>query len=145
MITSKRIINISEEWIKSVTTYGDKKCEVYENPGSNDVKELYQLGKLVRYIANAKSQTVFVWSAEFAIHNTIRQSLNLGKSGPDSYKTSPFVIEDFGQISGNRIISVIRDYEGTFWKLEGGMKNLLDWEKTSLLSSEIVKLKLQIN
>jgi hypothetical protein len=145
MITSNQIITLSEEWVKSVITPGDEKCDVYENPGSTDIKELYQLGNnLIRYVADAKSQRVYVWSAMLALHDTVRVSLGLGHSGPNAYKDTPYVIEGFGQISGSKIVTVFRKHEGTLYHREEALQALLDWERFIPLDPDNVKEKLRL-
>jgi len=141
VITSKYIIDISEEWSKSAHTPGGGVCDIYENPGSSDVKELYQnikgSDKLVRYITDARVSKVYVWNASLNIHDSVRREYGLGDSGQPL--RTPYVIEGFGKISGSRIVSVSRDLEGTIAKLKSGLKFLLDWEISKRLDPDVVK------
>jgi hypothetical protein len=142
-MNAKQIIKLLEEWSKSIPGINKKeKVNIYENPGSTDVKELYpttKKEKLVRYIADAKEKKVYVWSALLAMHTTVRKEIGLGDSGPDSRIKYPSVIEGFGLLSGGRIVSVSMSNEGDMWLLESNMKKLLEWEKTTSLSKITVK------
>lgn len=77
MITSKQIINISEEWLKSVKV-GSGLVNVYEDPTSSDYAQIYKDSKrrLVRFIASNIDKKVYVWDGYLAIHNEI-----IGKIG----------------------------------------------------------------
>lgn len=87
MIMSNQIIRLLEEWVMSVKV-GSRICNFYVNPNSSDLKELFQSVKLsnsgyqVRYIADAKTQKVYVWDSYLLDHFKACQALHLG----DFYK-----------------------------------------------------------
>lgn len=80
MITSKQIIKISEDWLKSVVSdYSSLPTDIYCNPGSSDIKELYQKSSKheVRFLVDGKTKNVYVWNAETALHQTVAKKLGL--------------------------------------------------------------------
>jgi hypothetical protein len=80
MITSKQITQISEEWLASVVSdYSSLPTDIYKNPGSSDIKELYKKSSRheVRFIADSKTNIVYVWNADTALHQTVAKKLGL--------------------------------------------------------------------
>lgn len=83
MITSNQIIKLSEDWVTSIKV-GNWSCDIYVNPSSSDLKELFQSLKIshndykVRYIADAKKQKVYVWNGYLLDHFKACQALRLG-------------------------------------------------------------------
>lgn len=68
MITSKYIINLSEEYFTSKSINGDA-VVLYVNPTAEDFTELYKDGvREIRWIADAKNKKVYVFDARLAIH-----------------------------------------------------------------------------
>lgn len=104
MISANQIIWLSEEWFKNVPYHGTKTVPVYINPDSGDCKELYQSCKnngnnsfLVRFIADAKQQKVWVWDGIVTIHGPILNSFN--------YQfTDNWVMTGYGRLKGSIII-----------------------------------------
>ena len=96
MITSKQIIKLAEDWIKSGSAWGQP-LEVYVNPTSSDFAKMNKdarnsvdlLGKPsprdlkeIRFIADPKSQKVYVADAEWANHPDISRIVGIPR---DSY------------------------------------------------------------
>jgi hypothetical protein len=75
MITSKQIINLSEDWLKRVRGFKNTLVDIYDNPGSSDItnltKSMVETGntkKSIRFIADATKKTVYVWDAMLSSH-----------------------------------------------------------------------------
>ena len=105
MIVAKEIITLCEEWSKSTAIGGDQ-VDIYENPGSSDIKKLFKVvrnfEKEVRFIANAKTQIVYVWGAMLATHSDLLPILNLG-SYVDLFK-KPWLLLGYGNIENGKIV-----------------------------------------
>jgi hypothetical protein len=105
VITSKQIINISEEWFKSITGYGSVSIPMYVNPDSTDIKELYKSFKtsdrLVRFIADAKGPKVYVWDGTQAIH--LQGLKTLGLNYNDVF-SSPSMLMGYARIKSGKIV-----------------------------------------
>lgn len=107
MITSRYIINLSENWSTSFSKNGTNTINVFVNPGSSDVLELVKgaRGKdiPIRYVADAMSpQKVYVWDASAVIHYDAVPYINSSydRSGSDSY-----IIFGYGYTRSGKIIS----------------------------------------
>lgn len=78
MITSSQILKLYEDWEKTIS-YGNKPINIFVNPTSSDLikltKSISDSPKEVRFIADAKTQKVYVWDASLAIHNNVRPQL----------------------------------------------------------------------
>jgi hypothetical protein len=128
MITSKKILKISEEWFRSVKN-GNITANVYINPGSSDITELYKSAALanrpgnppVRFIADSKTQKVYVWDAYYAYHDDVAKIL--GFSRPNEYLDEPpFVYDGYGKISQGKLIG--NDEHGTTSNLDSLLGSL---------------------
>jgi hypothetical protein len=83
MITSKQILSYLEDY----STIGKVRgiaFAIYENPTKADFLSLQKEAKdqnkkveNIRYIANAKTKTIYVFNAEFAIHKEAKDILGL--------------------------------------------------------------------
>lgn len=109
MITSNQILQISEDYIDSVVSdYSSLPTDIYCNPGSTDMKELYQKSSRheVRFIADGKTSKVYVWNADTALHQTVAKKLGLlSKLGYDKPWTdsSVDILIGSGLVSGGSI------------------------------------------
>jgi hypothetical protein len=111
MITSKRIIQLVEEWFRDVKN-GNISASVYVNPGSSDIRELYKRAELanragfpaIRFIADSRSpQKVYVWDAYYAYHDDV--SKVLGFSRPNEHLDEPpFVYDGYGKIVSGKLV-----------------------------------------
>lgn len=81
MITSKQIIQLSEDYDKLISIRGQK-IPLYSNPTSSDLLELNKSiknsDKFIRFIADAKARKVYIWDGTLAIHSDVVTSLGLG-------------------------------------------------------------------
>jgi hypothetical protein len=107
LITSRQIIQISEEWAKSPKIFG-KPVNIYVNPGSSDIKDMYKLmtnssNKEIRFFADAKAQKVFVADAMLIQHQDIEKAMGY-KPIDYGYDVPEYYIEGMGHIGGGRII-----------------------------------------
>jgi hypothetical protein len=106
VITSKQIINISEEWDRTVKN-GSLTADVYLNPTSTDLKEIYKKmasnnpKKEIRFIADAKDKKVYVWDASLAPHSYVSHSLGFDTS--KWLDEPPFVFDGFGYLKNGYI------------------------------------------
>ena len=118
VITSKEIIRLSEIWIPSKGI----KTDVFENPDSSDIKELYKNikddDKFIRFYADAKTQKVYAWSGHDAIHVDILK-LNGFYGSYQVALDNPSLLIGYGKIRGGRI--VLYDQESSIRKISGSI------------------------
>lgn len=73
MITSSFISSKCEDWLASIKIR-NAICDIFVNPGSQDLKDLFQslkmsrAGESVRYVVDAKARKVYVWDAYLLSH-----------------------------------------------------------------------------
>jgi hypothetical protein len=113
MITSKQIITLSEEWETSFT-YGNHLIDIFVNPTSSDIKELFSKldvkinpKKEIRFIANAKTKKVYIWDASLVHHAEVSHKLGFSHPGEyDGLITSepPYIFDGFGYLSSGKIV-----------------------------------------
>jgi hypothetical protein len=105
LITSRDILNLSENWITSFSKNGSN-VNIFVNPGSSDILELVkgtrEKDTPIRYVADAKIKKVYVWNAYAAIHYDVAPYINpsYDRSGNDSH-----VIFGYGYTLGGKITS----------------------------------------
>ena len=104
MITSKQIIHLSERFLTHHTS-GWSSVDIFENPDSSDIKELYQSDKnshQVRFLADKNEKKVWVWNANSALHGEIARVTGAF----DSFnKIVPVgIFSGYGYIRGGKII-----------------------------------------
>lgn len=81
MITSNQIIKLSEDWFKSVRGYKNESVSIFVNPDSSDLKELAmsvkesRFNNLIRFVADAKNQKVYVADGGLLIHGNITSGM----------------------------------------------------------------------
>lgn len=104
MITSRQILSLSEDYFDSKNVNGQL-VTIFENPSASEFRELERDsrksggGNVLRCIADAKTQKVYVWDAYNARHVDIRTSvLHL----PASYDQSPNTIDAYVEVSGGK-------------------------------------------
>ena len=101
LITSKQIINQIEQYSDSKNVKGQL-VTIYENPTLDEFKDLERSsrqsggGNVLRCIANAKTQTVYVWDAYNARHVDIRSLLHF----PTDFESTPYIIDAYLDVSG---------------------------------------------
>jgi hypothetical protein len=60
---------INEEYLMRLTTvYGKNSYEVFINPSAKEMRELDTTSLGVRFLADSRDKTVYVWDADKAIH-----------------------------------------------------------------------------
>ena len=75
MITSKHILEV---FSKTLDVIGGS-ADVFVNPTSSDYAEIYKESKYhwIKFFADNKAKTVYVWNADKGIHREIAYKLNL--------------------------------------------------------------------
>jgi hypothetical protein len=127
LITSKQIINLSEEWFKSIKGAENKQVPVYVNPDSSDLKELNQSVKsskfhnLIRFIANAKQQKVYVIDGYLAIHGDFAQVA--GYINRQEAMDSPSAFLGYGILTSGKIKFETSPEDSNF-KISSTLKSL---------------------
>lgn len=150
MITSKQILNFSEEWILNV--YG---VPAYKNPTSSDFLELHKLGVTeLRFICDLRNRNVYVCDALKVIHLQMMTALHLP---PDMAK--PLLL-GVAKLQGNKAVMVNSDQlENQLRKLQKGdysygiqhgilliIKQNWKWcEKYISVSDYLAKIKLSVD
>ena len=81
MITSKHILEVFSKTVDVIGGYTD----VFENPSSSDYAEIYKESKYhwIKFFADNKTKTVYVWNADKGIHREIVTKLNLASRMKD--------------------------------------------------------------
>lgn len=109
MVTSKYILNIIEQWDRLLKTGSSISTNIYSNPDKSDLKEInsnFQLSlnsqKEIRFIADARSQKVYVWDSSLAVHADVSKSLGFGRAGAMSEPY--YVFDGFGNLFSGKII-----------------------------------------
>lgn len=139
MITSKQIIGIFEEWFKDIPSpFGRSKTPVsiFVNPTSSDIGKLNKSFKEsgnrlneVRFIADAKSQKVYVFDSNLAIHDQVLPSLGL------KYKDSNIILGD-GKLFNGKIMFLDENLVGH------SVESVLKYGKRpQVVKEEVVYLK----
>ena len=99
MITSKQILR--EIWSSSPIISGHQ-VDVFENPSSSDIKELFMsikgTEKQVRFFADFNKQKVFVWDAFIALHKEVLKTTRCYT------ETKPTIMMGFGIVGGGKIV-----------------------------------------
>jgi hypothetical protein len=112
MITSKQILNISDEYFGAKNVAGSYTI-IYDNPTTSDLKELNQninpsnFQKTVRFIADYNTKKVYIWDAFNAHHMQMRPVL--GYNSDSLYDNA--LIDGYANLSGNKLPI---DYWGDF-------------------------------
>lgn len=133
MITSAKILNriksimsLHEDWFKSGKgTYGSD-FTIYVNPTSSDYKELSKAGvKFVRFVADSKSQKVYVVDDKTLLHYDLEKFAHVDPSG--------IVLEGYAALYNGKIVMSHSD--------SLRIENLYDpYELTGYYQTWIVKL-----
>lgn len=79
MITSKQITNVSERFLTRHTS-GWSSVDIFENPDSSDIKELYKAdvnSHQVRFLADKANKKVYVWNINSALHGEVARVTGL--------------------------------------------------------------------
>ena len=103
MITSNQIIQISERLLTRHTS-GWSSVDIFENPDSSDIKELYQSDKShqVRFLADKDKKKVWVWSINHALHGEVSRVTGVYNS---FNKIVPVgIFSGYGYIQGGKTV-----------------------------------------
>lgn len=108
MITSKQIQKLFEDYSKMGNVRG-LPVTIYNNPTKSDFlalqKEAKELNKKVdniRYIADAKTKTIYVFNAEFAIHKEVKGILNL----PIDPLKAPYILNGEATLRSGTLVPI---------------------------------------
>ena len=85
MITSKQIIQISEQWIKTdISDFTDREFDIFINPTSSDFLDMIKTAKEgqrsfngIRFVADNKSKKVYAADASITTHYDIEKAMGL--------------------------------------------------------------------
>ena len=124
MITSKEIINISEEYLKESKNLQGIPIEIYINPTYQDFIDLSKsISKekrnlnTVRFIADNRSpQKVYMADAYHVCHDDIRKMIGLSLD----YKNTPELFDGIARIVNNKVETVGWDKYDPFVKTAAG-------------------------
>jgi hypothetical protein len=78
MITASYILETYKSSFTSVVT--KKYVEIFSNPTP---RELHDLGEEIRFTADVVTKTIYVWNANFAIHDEVNKRLGYGDNWID--------------------------------------------------------------
>ena len=132
MITSKRIIEISEEYNTRKNISG-KDVVVYKNPTVDDLKEIQKLSVLqdmpeVRFVINRNDKGVYIWDSYLANHDQVYGVLHLDWFHRD---TDLNILFGHAYIKGNRLVPSSSDLRGIFYYVIGWIYSKKDVEQNS--------------
>lgn len=136
MITSKQIITLSEEYVKTVKSYSNS-FPVFENPSAKEIAEACKQSKAqwgtsnIRFFADNNSKKVYIWDAYYSIHIGVARSLDFSDRcinhdptlffGSAKVDSGRAIIEDSDEIRAEQVNLAgshqdIRDKGGLFFK-----------------------------
>jgi hypothetical protein len=113
LITSKQIINLSEEWVQHITTrwgVGD----IYRNPSSSDYRELYShyTSHAVRFMAYYPSKECYVWDINLEIHYNVAKLVGLSTQFNASYNFN--LLSGYASLQGGKFFMTGIDVSDIF-------------------------------
>ena len=119
MITSKQIINLSDEFVSDVKGYPGTYTGVFVNPTSTDFKELFKNVKSssVRFIADNNNKKVYVWDSDLAVHNRMADELDIYNRYYKQTDMSDIFLSGVGNLSGGKIVIRDSDIIGSYLKV----------------------------
>ena len=132
MITSKQIIEISEEYNTRKNISG-KDVVVYKNPTVDDLKEIQKLSVLqdmpeVRFVINRNDKGVYIWDSYLANHDQVYGVLHLDWFHRD---TDLNILFGHAYIKGNRLVPSSSDLRGMFYYVISWIYSKKDFEQNS--------------
>jgi hypothetical protein len=105
MITSRQIINISDELAKSIKGRNDSYLEIFVNPTGSELSSIFKTTKSnpkeVRYIIDTKNSKIYVWDAYAAVHEVVANMLGLSNM--------PYLILGYARFEGNSRLKLSDD------------------------------------
>lgn len=115
MISSRKILSLTEKWIKSFNAAPRGLADIYENPSKSDYSELFinankdrvrkSTFAVIRFFADDKSKTVYVWDGEKAIHAEIARTIGLN----DRLDSDPSILSGIATLSSGKAKMVQSD------------------------------------
>ena len=110
MITSKQIISISEDWFNR-GDWASKDTDIYINPTSSDYRELNKNKiKILRFIIDQPTKTVYVANAWNSVHGEIVDNINNSGISNRFYKLAPTQLAGISTMSGGKSIMSSSDF-----------------------------------
>lgn len=109
MITSREILSLCEKWHLLIPSpfKGENAIDIYSNPSTSDLVELRkQTIYDVRFIADGKSKTLYIWNGEAILHSQAAKHLGLSNriAGiPDN------ILLGTASISGGKLVARYSD------------------------------------
>lgn len=138
MITSKQIIQLSEDWFKSIKTSMEV-VDIYVNPSSSDYLELNKRGiRQIRFLADADSKEVYIADAMSLTHDQIALKLNKPRvvGAFESHQWN--ILPGIATISGNKSTMTFSDQlDGLYRDAESFLKKLPTSKSKSSRTKEI--------
>lgn len=126
MITTKQL---QEEWLM-LSDYGMVTGDVFVNPTSSDIKELYKINKEheVRFIVDNKQKKVFVWDV-WMLHGWVTRDLGIFERYNSLYPNK--MISGTAKIIGGKLVVKDSDTITTILRTVSKQKKLYknddDW------------------
>jgi hypothetical protein len=112
VITSRQIIKLSEEYVKTVKIYSNS-FPVFENPSAKEIADACKQSKImwgisgIRFFADNNSKKVYIWDSYFGVHKDVARHLGLD----DRYITrDPTLFFGIANVTNGR--AVIDDSDG---------------------------------
>lgn len=128
MITSKQIIQLSEDWFASSSS-GNRQFDIYVNPSSSDYLELNKNKvKLVRFIVDYSSRKVYISDADNSLHREVLNKIggsiasDMMNMNYNNFQIGKFHLTGVAEIQGNKSIMNRSDVIEYFWRM-------IDWNK----------------
>lgn len=106
MITSRQIIN---EVYLTLQRFGSVTAPVYKNPSTSDYIAMYKESlatnerklNYIRFIANAKTKSVYVWDGYRIVHEIVRSKLNMF----DNFFNTPWILDGAADYSSGKAVA----------------------------------------
>lgn len=120
MITSKQIINLSEDWFKRIH------FDIFINPTSSDYQELTKLKvNEVRFIADDRSKKLFISDSGKSLHH--QMVVDIGGSVLENYNSREYPqLHGVARISGSKAFMTESDV------LRIGIKEMMPFQQNWL-------------
>lgn len=116
MVTAQSITRLCEDYFNTKKVF-NREVVIYRNPTTSDYKELMRVIKsagvsdlIVRFIADAKKQSIYIWDARLANHDNISDLVGFSWV---QREYEYWVITGDAEINGSRL--VVSSWRGLFY------------------------------